>query len=151
MTNRSPRLVSRLRIFVPLAVLVLILAGATAAFASGAFESHTSGFDSPRDSVERGTIPEPSTTTSPADTADDKGVDPPVTPAAPATPGNATAAPAIHDAEPNDVNDDNVADVDDDESPDVSDDKSGSVSTPDDSSGRGRGSEHGGTGHPSDD
>jgi hypothetical protein len=79
MNDRSPRLVSRLRIFVPLAVLVLILAGASAAFASGAFESNDSGFDSARDVAERGAVDASTTTTSlpgADDANDDKRVDP---------------------------------------------------------------------------
>jgi hypothetical protein len=75
MNERSPRLLNRLRIFVPLAVLVLILAGATTAFASGAFESNDSGFDSARDITERGSVAASTTTTSQPDPTDDKGVD----------------------------------------------------------------------------
>ena len=74
MNDRSPRLVSRLRIFVPLAVLVLILAGASAAFASGAFESNDSGFDSARDIAERGAV-DASTTTSTLPDANDANDD----------------------------------------------------------------------------
>ena len=62
---RSPgRHASRLRIFVPLAVVAVVLAGATAAFASGAFESNDSGFDSARDIAERGSVPSSTTTSS---------------------------------------------------------------------------------------
>jgi hypothetical protein len=63
MNDRSPRFVTRLRVFVPLAVLVVILAGASAAFASGAFESNDSGFDSARDVAERGAVDASTTTT----------------------------------------------------------------------------------------
>ncbi len=46
----------RTRLLAPLAVLVLVLAGAaTAAAATGVFESNNSGLDSPRDIAERGT------------------------------------------------------------------------------------------------
>ena len=78
MNDRSPRFVSRLRIFVPLAVLVLILAGASTAFASGAFESNDSGFDTTRDVAERGAVDASTTTTTLPDTNDvndDKSVD----------------------------------------------------------------------------
>ena len=78
MNERTPRFLSRLRIFVPLAVLVLILAGATTAFASGAFESNDSGFDSARDIAERGSVAASTTTTSlqdANDSNDDHGVD----------------------------------------------------------------------------
>jgi hypothetical protein len=86
MNDRSPRLADRLRIFVPLAVLMLILAGASAAFARGAFESSDSGFDSARDVAERGAADASTTTTALPDADDvddnndDKGVDaaPPV-------------------------------------------------------------------------
>jgi len=45
----------RTRLLAPLAVLVLVLAGAaTAAAATGVFESNNSGLDSPRDIAERG-------------------------------------------------------------------------------------------------
>ena len=74
MTN-PPAFSARLRIFVPLAVLVLILAGATTAFASGAFESNDSGFDSARDVAERGSVTTSTTTTSQPDATDDVGDD----------------------------------------------------------------------------
>lgn len=75
MNDQSPRLVARLRIFVPLAVLVLILAGATTAFASGAFESNDSRFDGARDVAERGNVTASTTTTSVPDANDDVGDD----------------------------------------------------------------------------
>jgi hypothetical protein len=133
MDDRSPRLVSRLRIFVPVAILALVLTGATAAFASGAFESHNSGFDSPLDIVERGTVPESTTTTSLAKAADESGG----APSSPTVPG-AAAGPAMHDLEPNDVNDDDAIDHDDAENEDrdgqdVNDDNSGPGSTHDNS------------------
>ena len=85
MNGRFPRLGSRLRIFVPLAVLVMILGGASAAFASGAFESNDSGFDSARDVAERGTVAASTTTTSLPAVNDDNGV---------AAPSAATPTPA---------------------------------------------------------
>ncbi len=85
MNGRFPRLGSRLRIFVPLAVLVMILGGATAAFATGAFESNDSGFDSARDVAERGTVASSTTTTSLPGVSDDNGV---------AAPGAASPTPA---------------------------------------------------------
>jgi hypothetical protein len=75
MNDQSPRFVTRLRIFVPLAVLVLILAGATTAFASGAFESNGSGFDRARDVAERGSVTTSTTTRSQPDATDDVGDD----------------------------------------------------------------------------
>ena len=157
MNDRSPRFVNRLRIFVPLAVLVLILAGATTAFASGAFESHTSGLDSPRDIVERGAVPESTTTTSLPDAADDKGVDPSSTPTAPGASAPPAPTPAIHDLEPNDVTDDDAVHNDDavnagHDVRDVNDDNSGSGSISD-NSGPGSTNEdsgHSGSGHSSD-
>ena len=85
MNGRFPRLGSRLRIFVPLAVLVMILAGTSAAFASGAFESNDSGLDSARDVAERGTVDASTTTTSLPGMNDDNGV---------AAPSAATPTPA---------------------------------------------------------
>ena len=78
MDGRFPRLGSRLRIFVPLAVLVMILGGVTAVVATGAFESHDSGFDSARDVAERGTVASSTTTTSLPAVSDDNGVADPV-------------------------------------------------------------------------
>jgi len=61
--------------FVPLAVMAVVLAGASAAFASGAFESNDSGIDSARDVAERGAVVASTTTTSLPDPNDARGVD----------------------------------------------------------------------------
>lgn len=80
--DRTPRpCLARVRLVAPLAALALVLAGTTAAFASGAFESNDSGFDSAHDIAERGSAPDAPTaststsTTTTSSPADDRGVD----------------------------------------------------------------------------
>lgn len=78
-TPRTRRPHRWLRLLAPLAVVALLLTGATAAFASGAFETADSGLDTPRDIAEHGATaasPTAATSTSaPDDHGDDHGDD----------------------------------------------------------------------------